>query len=67
GHFVLGRAPGSERLILLGPMAGHGFKFASAVGRVGADLAVEGATALPIAPFSPGRFGSAPAGRRSGA
>ena len=60
GHFVLGHAPGSERLILLGPMAGHGFKFASAVGRVGADLAVDGATDLPIAPFAPGRF--APAG-----
>lgn len=58
GHFILGHAPGSERVIMLGPMAGHGFKFASAVGRVGADLAVEGATRLPIGPFSPGRFQS---------
>lgn len=64
GHFVLGQAPGSERLILLGPMAGHGFKFASAVGRAGADLALEGATDLPLAPFSPGRFKSAPAAGR---
>ncbi|MBO0708756.1 MAG: FAD-dependent oxidoreductase, partial [Candidatus Dormibacteraeota bacterium] len=56
GHFVLGFVPGSERLILLGPMLGHGFKFASAVGQIGADLATEGASRLPIEPFSPGRF-----------
>jgi sarcosine oxidase len=57
-HFVLGRPPGLERVVLLGPMAGHGFKFAAAVGRVGADLAVDGTTDLPIAPFSPVRFGA---------
>lgn len=56
GHFVLGFVPGSERLILLGPMLGHGFKFASAVGQIGADLATEGRSRLPIGPFSPSRF-----------
>jgi sarcosine oxidase len=56
GDFVLGHLPGSERVILLGPMAGHGFKFASAIGRIGADVAVEGVTDLPIEPFSPARF-----------
>lgn len=56
GHFVLGFVPGSERLILLGPMLGHGFKFASAVGQIGADLATKGCSRLPIEDFSPSRF-----------
>ncbi len=56
GHFVIGRPPGARRLVLLGPMAGHGFKFASVVGAIGVDLATEGATALPIEAFSPARF-----------
>lgn len=60
GHFVLGFVPGSERLILLGPMLGHGFKFASAVGLIGADLATEGCSRLPIEPFSPSRFRMSP-------
>ncbi len=60
GHFVLGFVPGSERLILLGPMLGHGFKFASAVGVVGADLATEGHSRVPIEPFSPDRFSRSP-------
>jgi sarcosine oxidase len=56
GHFVLGRPPGLERIVMLGPMAGHGFKFASVAGRIGADLAVDGSTELPIDSFSPTRF-----------
>ena len=56
GHFVLGRPPGLDRIVMLGPMAGHGFKFASAAGRIGADLAVDGSTELPIEFFSPARL-----------
>jgi sarcosine oxidase len=56
GHFVIGRAPGMERVILLGPMAGHGFKFAPAVGQAGAELALGGATSLPIDGFAPARL-----------
>ncbi len=59
GHFVLGRPPGTERLIMLGPMAGHGFKFAAVVGSIGADLATEGSTGLPIDAFDPARFQAA--------
>nr|WP_244510069.1 hypothetical protein [Halogranum gelatinilyticum] len=36
--------------------SGHGFKFASAVGEVLADLAVEGETVHPIEPFRLARF-----------
>lgn len=59
GHFVIGRPPGIERVIMLGPMAGHGFKFAAAVGSIGADLATEGSTLLPIDAFAPARFQAA--------
>ncbi|HVW93334.1 MAG TPA: N-methyl-L-tryptophan oxidase, partial [Devosia sp.] len=31
---------------------GHGFKFASVIGEILADMAVEGGTALPISRFS---------------
>ena len=59
GDFVIGRPPGTTRLIMLGPMAGHGFKFAAVVGSIGADLATEGSTMLPIDAFSPARFQAA--------
>jgi sarcosine oxidase len=49
--FVLDRVPGCEHVFLaLG--AAHGFKFASAIGRILADLAVEGTTAADIGAFS---------------
>ena len=56
GHFVIGHLPGSERVVMLGGMSGHGFKFASAIGKISADLVTDGGTDLPIEPFSPARF-----------
>lgn len=53
---MIGRPSAFRRLVLLGPMADHGFKFAPAVGRIGADLAASGETDLPIVTFSPDRF-----------
>jgi sarcosine oxidase len=48
---VLGRLPGADRvLVALG--AAHGFKFAPLVGRVLADLALQGGTDVDIAPFA---------------
>ena len=48
---VLGPVPGHDRvLVALG--AAHGFKFAPLIGRVLADLALEGGTAVDIAPFA---------------
>ena len=39
----------------------HGFKFASAVGEVLADLIVDGKTIMDLTPFRPDRFGAATA------
>jgi sarcosine oxidase len=54
-HFVIGPATSSGRIVVAGPMAGHGFKFAPVVGGIVADLVLEGRTGYPIEPFDPGR------------
>jgi sarcosine oxidase len=55
-HFVLGPHPHEPRVILASPCSGHGFKFASAIGEVLADLATTGISAFDLTPFSPRRF-----------
>jgi sarcosine oxidase len=50
--FLLDQAPGEARVIVASPCSGHGFKFASVVGEILADLALEGGTALPVDLFS---------------
>ena len=55
-HFVIGTlAPG---LSVLAGFSGHGFKFASVIGDVAADLALDGGTSRPIEQFAPHRFAS---------
>lgn len=56
-HFVLGPHPGEPRLILGSACSGHGFKFASVLGEVLADLALTGRSSFDLTPFRPGRFG----------
>jgi sarcosine oxidase len=55
-HFVLGTHPDDARIILAGGFSGHGFKFASAIGDVIADLLIDGETARDIAFLAPTRF-----------
>src|SRR5262249_51842876 len=47
-HFIIDRHPGHENAIIAAGFSGHGFKFASAVGEILADLAEKGRTELPI-------------------
>jgi sarcosine oxidase len=49
--FVVDRSPGDPRIILASPCSGHGFKFASVLGEVLADLAVGKAPANDIDRF----------------
>jgi sarcosine oxidase len=56
GHFLLGLHPADPRVSIAAGFSGHGFKFASVVGEVLADLALDGVTALPIGFLSPTRF-----------
>ena len=46
-HFIIDRHPESERVTIACGFSGHGFKFASVVGEILADLATTGRTALP--------------------
>jgi sarcosine oxidase len=54
--FVIGAHPRHPQVIVASPCSGHGFKFASVVGEVLADLATAGATRHPIGPFAPQRL-----------
>lgn len=51
-HFILGRSPRSERVVLAGGFSGHGFKFAPIIGEAVADLATRGQTDIPIGHFA---------------
>ncbi|MGH3358326.1 MAG: N-methyl-L-tryptophan oxidase [Nocardioidaceae bacterium] len=57
GQGLVGRAPGTENVWLLGAFSGHGFKMAPAFGQVASDLVQRGATDQPIAHLDPQRFG----------
>ena len=56
GHFVVGLHPQHARVAIGAGFSGHGFKFASVMGEILADLAVDGKTAHPIGFLSPERF-----------
>lgn len=55
GHFLLGLHPRHPAVSLAAGFSGHGFKFASAVGTILADLAIDGTTAAPIGFLAPDR------------
>ncbi|MFC5649582.1 N-methyl-L-tryptophan oxidase [Paenibacillus solisilvae] len=55
-HFVISLHPEYKQVAIGAGFSGHGFKFASVVGEILADLATEGTTSLPIELFSPKRF-----------
>lgn len=56
-NFVIDRHPHDPRIAFAAGFSGHGFKFASAVGEILADLALDGATRHPIAFLASDRFG----------
>ncbi|MGI8437395.1 MAG: FAD-dependent oxidoreductase [Chthoniobacterales bacterium] len=55
-NFVVDRHPVHPRLILCGGFSGHGFKFASVIGEIGAELALDGGTRHDIDFLSLRRF-----------
>jgi len=56
-HFVIDIHPAHPQVIVAGGFSGHGFKFASVVGEVLADLTETATTRHAIELFSAGRFG----------
>jgi len=57
-HFVIDLHPDYPNVALAAGFSGHGFKFASVVGEILADLADTGRTELPIGMFRVNRFGN---------
>jgi sarcosine oxidase len=56
-HFVIDRHPDYPEVVVASPCSGHGYKFASVIGEILADLATFGATRHPISLFGLARFG----------
>jgi sarcosine oxidase len=59
-HFTIGPLPGTPGVTVLSPCSGHGYKFASVVGEIAADLALEGGTDHDIEMFRLDRFKTEP-------
>jgi sarcosine oxidase len=55
-HFVIGFHPDHPEVVIASPCSGHGYKFASVVGEILSDLAIDGRTRHPIGLFEPARF-----------
>jgi sarcosine oxidase len=55
-HFILDSSPRQDEVILAAGFSGHGFKFASVIGEVLADLALDGHTGHDISMFALSRF-----------
>lgn len=54
-HFIIDWAT-PDRVLILSPCSGHGFKFASAIGEIAAQLVMDGKSWLDLSPFSLARF-----------
>lgn len=50
-HFQVGLLPSRSDIIVASPCSGHGFKFSCLIGRILADLAIEGETDQAIEPW----------------
>ena len=59
-HFIVDRHPRYPGVVFASACSGHGFKFASVMGEVLADLAMGGSTTLPVGFLSASRFPPTP-------
>ena len=58
-HFLIDFHPEAPQTLIASPCSGHGFKFASAIGEILAELLVDGRSGLNIDLFRLDRFGAA--------
>lgn len=56
GRFIVDRHPDSDRVIVVSPCSGHGFKHSAAIGEAVAERVSVGASRLDVAPFALARF-----------
>jgi sarcosine oxidase len=55
-HFVIDTHPDDQRVVIASPCSGHGFKFASVIGEVLADLVIDGRSRHDIGLFGLARL-----------
>ena len=55
-HFIVGQYPSSANVHFVAGLSGHGFKFATVLGQIMADLSMTGKTQHPISFLDPDRF-----------
>ena len=53
---LFGTVPGMEGVVVAAGFSGHGFKMASALGAIAADLVLDGTTATDVSFMNPARF-----------
>lgn len=56
GHPIVGEVPEIENTVFMCGFSGHGFKMSPVMGKIAADLLVEGKTSYPIDHLSPKRL-----------
>ena len=54
--FIIDFHPSCPEVLISSPCSGHGFKFASAIGEIQADLLTKGKTEFDLSPFRLGRW-----------
>lgn len=57
-HFILDRLPGCPQVVVASPCSGHGFKFASVIGEIMADMATDAPPRFDLSLFALDRFRS---------
>ena len=55
-HFVVGVLARTPHVVVLGGFSGHGYKMASVVGEIAADLVEHGKSGFDLGMFAPERF-----------
>lgn len=65
GGFVIDEWPQSERVLVVSPCSGHGFKHSAAIGEAVSQRVLDGASRIDLSSFRLGRFRTA-AGSRTG-
>lgn len=54
--FIIDLMPGAPQIVIASPCSGHGFKFASVMGEILADLAMDRKSPFDLSPFRMSRF-----------
>jgi glycine/D-amino acid oxidase-like deaminating enzyme len=54
--FLVDTHPAHPEVLLLSPCSGHGFKFASVIGEIAAELTTRGTSSFDLSPFRLDRF-----------